>query len=80
MKVRKFNKAKPQPDILEEEKVHAYPSNITSETGFRTISSLEEIIEKQGDIIVYLKRHSALLSKRLLAFTSSDLGSHSNRM
>ncbi|XP_028007937.2 transmembrane protein 192 isoform X2 [Eptesicus fuscus] len=80
VKVRKFNKAKPQPDILEEEKVHAYPSNITSETGFRTISSLEEIIEKQGDIIVYLKRHNALLSKRLLAFTSSDLGSHSNRM
>ncbi|XP_070271463.1 transmembrane protein 192 isoform X1 [Myotis yumanensis] len=80
VKVRKFNKAKPQPDILEEEKVHAYPSKITSETGFRTISSLEEIIEKQGDIIVYLKRHNALLSKRLLAFTSSDLGSHSNRM
>lgn len=74
-----FNKDKPLPDILEE-KVHAYPSNITSETGFWTISSLEEIIEKQGDIIVYLKRHNALLSKRLLAFTSSDLGSHSSRM
>ncbi|XP_036138170.1 transmembrane protein 192 [Molossus molossus] len=79
-KIRKFNKAKPQPDILEEEKVCAYPSNITSETGFRTISSLEEIVEKQGDIIVYLKRHNALLSKRLLAFTSSDLGSHPSRV
>ncbi|XP_036914224.1 transmembrane protein 192 isoform X1 [Sturnira hondurensis] len=76
VKIRKFNQAKPQPDVLEEEKVCAYPSNITSETGFRTISSLEEIVERQGDIIVYLKRHNALLSKRLLASTSSDLGSH----
>lgn len=80
VKIRKFNKAKPQPDILEEEKVCAYPCNIASETGFRTISSLEEIVEKQGDIIGYLKRHNALLSKRLLAFTSSDLGSQPSRM
>ncbi|XP_078222444.1 transmembrane protein 192 isoform X5 [Callithrix jacchus] len=35
VKIRKFNKAKPEPDILEEEKICAYPSNITSETGFR---------------------------------------------
>ncbi|XP_047573704.1 transmembrane protein 192 isoform X4 [Lutra lutra] len=75
VKIRKFNKAKPQPDVLEEEKIYAYPSNITSETGFRPISSLEEIVEKQGDIIAYLKRHNALLSKRLLTFTSSDLDS-----
>lgn len=66
VKIRRFNKAKPQPDVLEEEKCYAYPSNIASETGFRTVSSLEEIVEKQGDIIVYLKRHNALLSKRLL--------------
>ncbi|XP_030881812.1 transmembrane protein 192 [Leptonychotes weddellii] len=79
VKIRKFNKAKPQPDVLEEEKIYAYPSNITSETGFRTISSLEDIVEKQGDIIAYLKRHNALLSKRLLTFTSSDLDSPPSR-
>ncbi|ELW52792.1 Transmembrane protein 192, partial [Tupaia chinensis] len=62
VRIQKFNRAKPQPDVLEEEKVYAYPSNITSETGFRTISSLEEIVEKQGDIILYLKRHNALLN------------------
>ncbi|XP_062055348.1 transmembrane protein 192 isoform X2 [Lepus europaeus] len=78
-KIRKFNRAKPQPDVLEEEKICAYPSNITSETGFRTISSLEEVVEKQGDLIVYLKRHNALLSKRLLALTSLDPGSQSSR-
>ncbi|XP_023410729.1 transmembrane protein 192 isoform X2 [Loxodonta africana] len=80
VKIHKFNKAKPKPDVLEEEKIYAYPNNINSETGFRTISSLEEIVEKQGDIIVYLKRHNALLSKRLLAFTSSDLGSQPGGM
>ncbi|XP_002720601.1 transmembrane protein 192 isoform X1 [Oryctolagus cuniculus] len=78
-KIRKFNRAKPQPDVLEEEKICAYPGNITSETGFRTISSLEEVVEKQGDLIVYLKRHNALLSKRLLALTSLDPGSQSSR-
>lgn len=75
VKIRKFNKAKPQPDVLEEEKIYAYPINMTSETGFRTLSSLEEIVEKQGDIILYLKRHNALLSRRLLALTTSDLSS-----
>ncbi|XP_014645361.1 PREDICTED: transmembrane protein 192 isoform X2 [Ceratotherium simum simum] len=80
VKIRKFNKSKPQPDVLEEEKIYAHPINITSETGFRTISSLEEVVEKQGDIIVYLKRHNALLSKRLLAFTSCDLSSQPSRM
>ncbi|XP_055406119.1 transmembrane protein 192 isoform X2 [Bubalus kerabau] len=75
VKIQKFNKAKPQPDVLEEEKIYAYSNNITSETGFRPLSSLEELVEKQGDIIVYLKRHNALLSQRLLAFSSSDLGS-----
>ncbi|XP_053452046.1 transmembrane protein 192-like [Nycticebus coucang] len=67
VKVRKFNKAKPQPDAFEEEKIYAYPSNITSETGFSTISSLEEIVEKQGDIIVYLKRHNTLLKPQVVA-------------
>ncbi|XP_031520043.1 transmembrane protein 192 isoform X5 [Papio anubis] len=79
VKIQRFNKAKPQPDILEEEKIYAYPSNVTSETGFRTISGLEEIVEKQGDTIEYLKRHNALLSKRLLALTSSDLDDQPSR-
>ncbi|XP_052608324.1 transmembrane protein 192 [Peromyscus californicus insignis] len=70
VKVRRFNRAKPQPDVLEEEKISAYPSNTVSETGFRTMSNLEEIVEKQGDIIAYLKRHNALLSKRLLELAS----------
>ncbi|KAM8808495.1 transmembrane protein 192 [Eudromia elegans] len=72
VKISNFNRAKPRPDIIEEEKMYAYPSHITSETGFRENSSLEEIVEKQGDVIEYLQRHNALLSKRLLALTSQQ--------
>lgn len=39
---------------------------------FRETSVLEEIVEKQGDVIEYLQRHNALLSKRLLALTSQQ--------
>jgi len=39
----------------------------------RENSSLEEIVEKQGDVIEYLQRHNALLSKRLLALTSQQI-------
>ncbi|CAN8208687.1 unnamed protein product [Coccothraustes coccothraustes] len=73
VKISNFNRAKPRPDIIEEEKMYAYPSHITSEVGFRENSSLEEIVEKQGDIIEYLQRHNALLSKRLLALTSQQM-------
>lgn len=34
VKVSNFNRAKPRPDIIEEEKMYAYPSHITSEVGF----------------------------------------------
>ncbi|XP_051645545.1 transmembrane protein 192 isoform X1 [Manacus candei] len=73
VKISNFNRAKPRPDIIEEEKIYAYPSHVTSEIGFRENSSLEEIVEKQGDVIEYLQRHNALLSKRLLALTSQQI-------
>ena len=33
-------------------------------------SSLEEVVEKQADLIEYLKQHNTLLSKRLLNLTA----------
>lgn len=72
VKVSNFNRAKPRPDVLEEEKMYTYRDSITSEIGFRGNSSLEEIVEKQGDLIEYLQQHNALLSKRLLALTSQQ--------
>ncbi|KAM6440926.1 transmembrane protein 192 isoform 2-T2 [Liasis olivaceus] len=72
VKVSNFNQAKSRPDIIEEEKMYSYPNQVTSEVGFRETSSLEEVVEKQGDVIEYLRRHNALLSKRLLALTSEQ--------
>ncbi|KAL7981815.1 hypothetical protein Chor_000872 [Crotalus horridus] len=72
MKVSNFNQAKPRPDVIEEEKIYSYPNQVTSEVGFREISSLEEVVEKQGDVIEYLQRHNALLSKRLLTLMSEQ--------
>uniref|UniRef100_A0A8D0GCF5 Transmembrane protein 192 n=1 Tax=Sphenodon punctatus TaxID=8508 RepID=A0A8D0GCF5_SPHPU len=73
VKVSNFNQAKARPDIIEEEKMYSYPSHVTSEIGFRESSSLEEIVEKQADVIEYLQRHNALLSKKLLTLTSQQL-------
>lgn len=36
----------------------------------RECSSLEEVVEKQADLIEYLKEHNAQLSKRLLNLTA----------
>ncbi|XP_061440396.1 transmembrane protein 192 isoform X2 [Rhineura floridana] len=72
VKVSNFNRAKPRPDIIEEEQMCAYLNHTASEIGFREASSLEEIVEKQGDVIEYLKRHNALLSQKLLALTSQQ--------
>ncbi|KAF5902242.1 transmembrane protein [Clarias magur] len=33
-------------------------------------SSLEEVVEKQADMIEYLKQHNTLLSKKILTLTS----------
>ncbi|XP_075468200.1 transmembrane protein 192 isoform X1 [Ascaphus truei] len=66
VRIHKFNRRMPSPDIIEEEQMHAYGSNVNSEIGFREGTSLEEIVEKQGDVIEYLQQHNALLSKKLL--------------
>nr|XP_023417239.1 transmembrane protein 192 isoform X2 [Cavia porcellus] len=79
VKIRKFNRAKPQPDVLEEEKICSLPNGVPSETGFRTSSHLEAVVEKQADVIAHLRRHNALLSRRLLALAASEPGSQHGR-
>ncbi|XP_069782614.1 transmembrane protein 192 isoform X2 [Narcine bancroftii] len=74
VKIMKFNRMKPCPDIQEEERRHSYPNrtNILSEIGCRDGSSLENLVEKQADLIDYLKMHNVQLSKRLLALISQQ--------
>nr|XP_046192462.1 transmembrane protein 192-like [Oncorhynchus gorbuscha] len=66
VRVVRFNRDRAGPDISQEEPSTSYN---TTETGFREGSSLEEVVEKQADLIDYLKQHNTLLSKRLLNMT-----------
>ncbi|XP_069487481.1 transmembrane protein 192 [Ambystoma mexicanum] len=72
VKIGKFNRAMPRPDIIEEEKLQTYPHHVNAEIGFRDGTSLDEVVEKQGDVIEYLQRHNAILSRRLLAMASQQ--------
>ncbi|XP_045073751.1 transmembrane protein 192 [Coregonus clupeaformis] len=67
VRVVRFNRERAGPDISQDEQSNSYN---TTETGFREGSSLEEVVEKQADLIDYLKQHNTLLSKRLLNMTA----------
>ncbi|XP_071374090.1 transmembrane protein 192 [Centroberyx affinis] len=71
VKVMQFNRERAVPDVSQEEHSHTYSNtSLPTETGFREGSSLEEVVEKQADLIEYLKQHNTLLSKRLLNLTA----------
>ncbi|KAI3353307.1 hypothetical protein L3Q82_019849, partial [Scortum barcoo] len=71
VKVMQFNRERAAPDVSQEEHSHNFSvTSLPTETGFREGSSLEEVVEKQADLIEYLKQHNTLLSKRLLNLTS----------
>ncbi|XP_018546421.1 transmembrane protein 192 isoform X1 [Lates calcarifer] len=71
VKVMRFNRERAAPDVSQEEHLHTYSiTSLPTETGFREGSSLEEVVEKQADLIEYLKQHNTLLSKRLLNLTA----------
>ncbi|XP_077135572.1 transmembrane protein 192 isoform X6 [Ranitomeya variabilis] len=67
VKIHRFNRSMPRPDIIEEEHIHSYKRHILPGIGFRERSSLEDVIEKQGDTIEYLKQHNAALSQKILS-------------
>ncbi|XP_026160065.1 transmembrane protein 192 isoform X2 [Mastacembelus armatus] len=70
-KVIRFNRERAAPDVNNEDHLHTYSvTSLPTETGFRGSSSLEEVVEKQADMIEYLKQHNTLLSKRLLNLTT----------
>lgn len=73
VKVIQFNKARAAPDVSQEDYSHTYSITTSpTETGFREGSNLEEVVEKQADLIEYLKQHNTLLSKRLLNLTAQS--------
>ncbi|XP_001632982.3 transmembrane protein 192 [Nematostella vectensis] len=70
VKVIKFNKSKPAPDAEDTDFLNGFTatglSQTTSETGFRDGEYLDEILEKQADMIRYLQQHNANLGRRLM--------------
>ncbi|XP_056301635.1 transmembrane protein 192 [Danio aesculapii] len=71
--VVKFNSKKPHPDVTEEERSYGCSSDAHTETGFRDGSSLEDVVEKQADLIDYLKQHNSVLSRRILTLTGQQI-------
>ncbi|XP_073721157.1 transmembrane protein 192 [Misgurnus anguillicaudatus] len=71
--VVRFNSKKPRPDVNEEERSFGCSSDEHTETGFRDGSSLEEVVEKQADLIDYLKHHNTLLNKRILTLSAQQI-------
>ncbi|KAM4603726.1 transmembrane protein 192 [Polymixia lowei] len=70
-RVMRFNRERAVPDVSQEEHSHMHSNTrLPTETGFREGSSLDEVVEKQADLIEYLKQHNILLSKRLLNLTA----------
>ncbi|TRY90343.1 hypothetical protein DNTS_023628 [Danionella cerebrum] len=68
-----FNNKRPRPDVTEEERYHSHSGNSHTETGFRDGSSLEDVVEKQADVIDYLKQHNSVLSRRILMLTGQEI-------
>ncbi|KAL2098300.1 hypothetical protein ACEWY4_007507 [Coilia grayii] len=76
VKVVRFNTEKLGPDINQEDTFHTYLSSgghAHTETGFRDGSGLEEVVEKQADLIEHLKQHNTVLSKRMLTLIAQQI-------
>ncbi|CAL1601010.1 unnamed protein product [Knipowitschia caucasica] len=71
VKVMQFNIQRAAPDVSQEEHLHSFSvTSVPTETGFREGSCLAEVVDKQADLIEYLKQHNKLLSRRLLNLTA----------
>ncbi|XP_077333284.1 transmembrane protein 192 isoform X1 [Lithobates pipiens] len=63
----KFNRRKLDADIIEQQRKHDCAPDPLPGIGFRYQSDLEEVIEKQGEEIVALQRHSEHVCRLLLS-------------
>ncbi|XP_054720213.1 transmembrane protein 192-like [Uloborus diversus] len=70
--VVKFNRSKAIPDVHQDELLVNYVQSYAplNEVGFRDEDYLEEVLEKQADMIRYLKQHSNNLSRKIMKLGS----------
>ena len=78
VRVFKFNMLKPAPDVEDDlalpySTAHwAEASTDGGDIGLREGDYLDEVLEKQADMIRYLQQHNANLAQRIAAFASSS--------
>lgn len=68
-RVRRFNRVQPPPDVIREEWLSSFTqdSYTGAEVGYRERdSNLSELLEKQADLIRYLRDHNVKLSHRMM--------------
>ncbi|KFM61699.1 Transmembrane protein 192, partial [Stegodyphus mimosarum] len=70
--VVKFNQSKAIPDVHQDELLVSYVQSYApvNEVGFRDEDYMEEILEKQADMIRYLKQHCNNLSRKIMKLSS----------
>lgn len=75
VKVIKFNVRRPLPDAEDSDFLNVYTNNGASSlsvTGYRDNDYLDEVLEKQADMIRYLQQHNTNLGKRLMKLTAQQ--------
>ncbi|XP_058801909.1 transmembrane protein 192 isoform X2 [Phymastichus coffea] len=73
-RVRRFNRSKPPPDVTREEWLMSFTQNsYTGEVGYHQRGlNLAELLEKQADLIRYLRDHNVKLSHRMMLLASQQ--------
>lgn len=73
-KVMRFNRLRPPPDVTRDEWLSPFTQDSYSgmgEIGYRQRGrNLEELLEKQADLIRYLRDHNVKLSHRIMLLAS----------
>ncbi|XP_045210329.2 transmembrane protein 192-like [Mercenaria mercenaria] len=69
-----FNKSGASPDVNQEEMVTSFlqTNSISSDVGFRDGGLLDQVLERQADMIRYLKQHNEQLSKKILVLSEEN--------
>ncbi|XP_060560532.1 transmembrane protein 192-like isoform X2 [Ruditapes philippinarum] len=69
-----FNKSGASPDVNQEEMVTSFlqTNSITTDVGFRDGGLMDQVLERQADMIRYLKQHNEQLSKKIIVLSEEN--------
>ncbi|XP_048254128.1 transmembrane protein 192-like [Haliotis rufescens] len=69
-----FNRRQAHPDVNQDEMLSSFiqSQSQSSDIGFRDENYVDQVLEKQADMIRYLKQHNSQLGKRILALTAQN--------